>query len=525
MSLQKRSQQATMDEHKEKKWLRQLYLNKVLERVMPRTVKYVDNNGDAIPKPRTYNRLDEKTKKKLNKSITRSYRVGKGEVSKKVEIDAGISELVTRLWDVGIRTNACCSGMVADHPYERFESNDRFGEWKKGDLVKIHSGVTSAYLSVPYKWNHPELMKYAEEKANGWKWTTDRGRVYGEESLIFYPPHCLDGTTWESVLLESSDLRESFLKSGEAADDEQARRMAIKLVEKNHGGAIRYTDKMLGYNFRVLCEGMADMMSRILKEERKNNIDEGKAVNIYIYDNEVPELTPQQLKAVFDRAGIELDMESINRPVGRYSQFIVHQGQARMAAEDEPRMPGTMVNETHNLSYLMAQQIKGTPSVSNDKMNITIMLHPDPQSMDVSRQFTVTKNLSEYNYYHYFVNEGDLNQFFSYNFAKELYQAAQHAYDNSLQKKIDDIKPQMAVSDIRIRKGMDNNWYISCKVFGEQQLSKRLNTTDTNYYRMRMLSSDKAYNGVAEVMARKYYEEEIELAEHLQQKDEQGMKI
>ena len=54
-----------------------------------------------------------------------------------------------------------------------------------------------------------------------------------------------------------------------------------------------------------------------------------------------------------------------------------------------------------------------------------------------------------------------------------------------------------AVSDIRIRKGMDGNTYISCLIYGEKQLAKHMKPGDVEYYQMRMAASDKAFNGVA----------------------------
>lgn len=526
-SLVKSSKQAEKDELDERKWARQVYLNRVLDRTYLRAVKYTDCYGKPIPHPRTYNRYDEETKKSLDKSVTRSYTVGKGSKAEQVAIDASISGVVTGLWDTGIRTNACCSGMVADHPFDRFDANDRFGRWKKGDLVKMHLDVKSAYLSLPFKGNNPELVRQATEKARDWGWTTDIRNVYGEESLVFYPPHTLDGATYDTILLEAGQLMDSFLKSGEASDEQEAMYMARQLAEKNHGGFVRYTDRMLAYNFRSLSDGLSDIIRNIRKEERRQNIESGKAVDLYRYDygKDLPVLTPQQLKGVFDRADIDLDMESVNRPLDRDCTFLVHQGKARLLSlQEAEKIPWTMVNSKEWLSYLMAGQIKDTPHTGQGGETVTVMVHPDPQSAEVSAQFTVTQKMDQMDYYRFFSNEGDMKQYYSTHLTKELYQAAQHAYDNSLQKKVDDLKPQMAVSDIRIRKGMDNNLYISCKVFGEQQLSKRMNQVDVNYYNMRMRSSDKAYNGVAPELANKYYAEEIDLAKSLQQKEGQGMK-
>ncbi len=80
-----------------------------------------------------------------------------------------------------------------------------------------------------------------------------------------------------------------------------------------------------------------------------------------------------------------------------------------------------------------------------------------------------------------------------------------------------------AVSDIRIRKGMDGNTYISCLINGEKQLAKHMKPGDVEYYQMRMAASDKAFNGVASELVQKYYAKEIADA-HLDREQSQGMK-
>ena len=101
----------------------------------------------------------------------------------------------------------------------------------------------------------------------------------------------------------------------------------------------------------------------------------------------------------------------------------------------------------------------------------------------------------------------------AYKFKDDLYSAAINAYDHSFQRKIDEVKQQQAVSDIRIRKGLDGNPYISCHIFGERQLAKKMSPAHYEYYRMRMADSDKAFNGVGPELAHKYYAKEIEDAQ------------
>ena len=79
------------------------------------------------------------------------------------------------------------------------------------------------------------------------------------------------------------------------------------------------------------------------------------------------------------------------------------------------------------------------------------------------------------------------------------------------------------VSDIRIRKGLDGNTYISCHINGKRQLAKRMNPIDADYFRMRMNASDKAFNGVAPELVKKYFAREIEQS-GLQREQQHSMK-
>lgn len=519
-ALVERGKQAEILERDERHWAEQLRLNKVLQCIHTRSIPRKDNAGRRIIGPRTYNMLADAVKKELCRPVVQEFILNKND---KVSIDMGISQYVNKLWQLNVRTNASCSGMVGDHPYHRREDDDRFGRWKRGDLQISTATVSGAYLSIPYKDNHPELLKRAAEKARDWGWVTENRHVYDEESLVFYPPHTLDGSDYGTVLHEAGLHKVTFLSSGEASDVDEARYLAMQKAEDMHGGVIHYTDRMLDYNFKRLADGMAELLSRIRLEEREKNIRDGKAVTLYRYDTHVPPLDARQVKDVFARSGIELDMRSINRRLNSDCVFLVHQGRAKLLPENAPELPWTMVEDNHLLSYLMAQQVKSTPHTSDSDMTVTFMVHPAPQSAEVNALFTITKPLATFDSYRYFSDNGDMNQLLSKYFAAELYQAARHCSDYGLQRDGVDASASL-LSDIRIRRGMDRNLYISCKVDGEQQLSKRLNTADANYYSMRMHSGDKAYNAAATELAVKYYAEELDLAKSLDQKAGRGMK-
>lgn len=85
-----------------------------------------------------------------------------------------------------------------------------------------------------------------------------------------------------------------------------------------------------------------------------------------------------------------------------------------------------------------------------------------------------------------------------------------NAVEDSFDETLEDLKKNQSISEIKIRKGIDGKTYISCHIFGEKQLAKKMNDQDVEYFQKRMASSDKAYNGVAPELANKYFKKEIE---------------
>lgn len=519
--LLKQTECAARQEKEDLVWARQLYLNRALEIIRPRIITTQDNDGKPVLSPHAYNKCVEMGKKMISGPVSRVNTVPGPSGNDLVYIDAGINSLVSQLWEHGIRTNASCSGMVMDHPHDRFTEDDRFGRWKRGDLQMAYNSPASAYLSLPVDGNHPELLRRSAEKAHAWGCTTDLLESNGQKSLVFRPLYCLDGTTYDAVMREASGLKDTFLRSGEAADDEEVLHLARTAAEKSHGGAVRYTDRMLDDIFKRLFAGLRVTRAAIRKEERQHNIDTGKAVTVITYDSDIV-LTVPQLKAVFLRSGITLDESGLDCPLSRKCEFVVRGGEATLLPADAPKLPWESVKENRTLSYLMAGQVRDTPRWDGDRL--TVMVHPDPQTAGAAAEFSISRDFPDYVRQASLDKDGDIRQLLASHFTDDLYRAAQHAYEHSMLKKVDDLKPYMPVSDIRIRKGMDNNVYISCKVMGEQQLSKRLTTVDVNYYRMRMAASDKAYNGVAPELALKYFAEEIENSRHQDRDLRHGVK-
>ena len=511
-------------------WLKQQYLNDVLTAIRPRAEKYKFDNGVRFPSVTEYNKLSQEQKDAFRQPYSKEVQ---DEEGKDVLIDESIAGKVKRIWAMGIATGASCSGMVQDHPYHRHEEDDRFGRWKKGELAFLKAQTPHAYISFPIEDNHPEMIKKTQEMASNWGWIVDRQDIYGKDSIVLRPPHALDGTSYTQIQEEIESEIEGIMAQYGLTDIHEARDKARKSVEFNHGGQVMYTDKMLAYNWRRLTEGLGDIMYQIQRDTLKKNIEEGKAVKIYRYDSQLVTMNADQLEDIFRRSGITLDKKSIPAEgidgLSRWDmpRILVSGNNARLMTKDEPNPSGEILMSTENLSYLMASQIKQTAQTAEPKPYqyiVTAMIHPDPQTAEQVERFNLTKNISSDDYYRSYSENYDLNHMLARAFKDDLYLAAIDAYNHNLQKKADEVTSLQTVSNIRIRKGIDGNTYISCHINGEKQLAKRMKPGDAEYYQMRMSQSDKAFNGVAPELTKKYFAREIEDAKANQEVGK-GMKL
>ena len=514
----------------QKVWLKQQYLNDVLTAIRPQAEKYKFDNGVAFLSTREYNKLPQEQKDVLREPVSAGVELD-GHV---ITLDNSIADKVKRLWTRGVVTGASCSGMAQDHPYHRHQENDRFGRWKKGELEFVKADTPYAYITFPIEENHPQMIEKTRQMASEWRWIVDRQDIYGKDSIVLRPPHTLDGTSHTQIMKEIEDEVENLQALYGMNDMDEIRNEARKIVEYNHGGQVMYTDRMLAYNWRELFKGIGDIMYQIQRDTLKKNIEEGKAVKIYHYDGRFVSMNADQLADVFRRSGIALDKNSI--PAGGVSaihdeiwkmpRFLVSGDTARLMDKNEPNPGVDLLMETRNLSYLMAQQTKGAVRTVEQKpyqYMVMAMVHPDPQTSEQVERFTLAKEIGQHEYYGSANENYDMSLMVANNFKDDLYSAAIDAYNHSFQKKVDEAMDRQAVSNIRIRQGIDGNPYISCNVYGQRQLAKKMKPEHFEYYRMRMAQSDKAFNGVGPELAQKYYAKEIADAQ-LSRDQSQGLK-
>ena len=514
-------------ETEQKVWLKQQYLNDALTVIRPKAEKYKLDNGVRFPSASEYNKLSQEQKDALRQPYSQEVQDKEGN---DILIDESIAGKLKRIWGMGIVTGASCSGMVQDHPYHRHDEDNRFGRWKKGVHSFIKAQTPHAYITFPVEDNHPEMIEKTQQMADKWGWVVDRQDIYGKDSIVLRPAHTLDGTSYTQIQKEIEYEIEGIMAQYGLSDVDEARDDARKSVELNHGGQVMYTDRMLAYNWRQLTEGLGDIMYQIQRDTLKKNIEEGKAVEIYRYDARFATLNADQLVDIFQRSGIILDKKSIpaeglkgiQDKIWNMPRILVEGKTARLMGKDEPDPDKTLLMSTHNLSRLLAEQIKGTVHTSEPEpydYKMTVMIHPNPQTAKQVEKFTLTCNIDSVEYFRLGSENYDMTYLLASKFGDALYRAAIDAYENSIQgKKVEENQLQ-TVSDIRIRKGLDGNTYISCHINGEKQLAKRMKPGDAEYYRMRMSQSDKAYNGVAPELVKKYFAREIE--ESGQQREQQ----
>lgn len=501
----------------EREWNTQLYYNEVLAATYEKDVMTeLKRWGQKPMSCELYNALSEEEKEALDKPISKTFTLADGQ---KVEMDACLRNF-SSLYRMGVVTGASCSGTVVDHPYDRFQEDDAYGRWQKGDLVHLKGETNHAYITFPIEDNHPDFIKEVKAQADDWGWTVEQQSIYQKDSLVLRMPHTLDGSSWAQIRAEAMDMVEHHMALYGVDDVREAEVDMIHEVEGQHGGRIHYTDMMKKNQWFILTQQLEKIQDRVNESIRAENIKAGKTVDVCTYTYRFP-INADQLADAFGRAGITLDKDSVFKDAcctlnGRDATFIIKDGQARMVGKDE-EVPDKMdVGRYYTFAYILAQQIKGTVHPSEDergKVYITTMIHPDPRDVETAEKFTVKKNVLMATYTNILKNDNDSVRMLSSVYFDELYEAAMDAYNRKTVQAAQEDKGLDIVNGIRIRKGLDNNVYISCYVNDEKQLAKKMKGSDVDFYRMRITDDKDNGHQIEKYLAGKYYAREIENAQ------------
>ena len=515
--LKNEAQKLTRMHADEREWNTQLYYNEVLADTYEKDVMAeLKRWGQKPMSCELYNALSEEEKEALDKPISKTFTMTDGQ---KVEMDACLRNF-NSLYRMGVVTGASCSGTVIDHPYDRFQEDDVYGRWQKGDLVHLKGETNHAYITFPIEDNHPDFIKEVKAQADDWGWIVEQQPIYQKDSLVLRMPHTLDGSSWAQIREEAMDMVEHHMALYGVDDELEAEVDMIREVEGQHGGRIHYTDMMKKNQWFRLTQQLEKIQDQVNESIRAENIKAGKTVDVCTYTYRFP-MNADQLADAFGRSGILLDKDSVFEDAccrlnGRDATFIIKDGQARMLGKDE-EVPDKMdVGRYYTFAYILAQQVKGTVHPSEDekgKLYITTMIHPDPKDIETAERFTVKKDVLLGIYTDILKNNNDSVRMLSSVYFDELYEAAMDAHSRKTVQAAQEDKCLDIVDGIRIRKGLDNNVYISCYVNDEKQLAKKMKSSDVDFYRMRIADDKDNSHQIEKYLAGKYYAREIENAQ------------
>ena len=312
------------------------YLNELLTEARPR-MDLFDNNCQLILTPDDYNSLKSAMQNEgvelRTGSVTANIqiRTGNGNVRKTVPVDAGISHHIQNMNDMGYATAVCCSGMLADHPFDRYVEDSESGLYAKGEPICWNKQGSVAYIAF-YKQddNRPDLpgntpqevddiRKVAEETG----WLHEDSEIFGRPAVVLRLPVTLDGSGKRELLDEGRrlvNLSHPGLFVSDFIKAIQLRSQCMPGIYANHGGVVMYSDKMLKRRWSALSMGLA-----LAADKRRDvALQNGERPTMTRIDN----AKRGQLEMLLSRLDITLDHHALDRHVptmdGNYSNVWLH---------------------------------------------------------------------------------------------------------------------------------------------------------------------------------------------------------
>lgn len=312
------------------------YLNELLTEARPR-MDLFDNNCQLILTPDDYNSLKSAMQNEgvelRTGSVTANIqiRTGNGNARKTVPVDAGISHHIQNMNDMGYATAVCCSGMLADHPFDRYVEDSESGLYAKGEPICWNKQGSVAYIAF-YKQddNRPDLpgntpqevddiRKVAEETG----WLHEDSEIFGRPAVVLRLPVTLDGSGKRELLDEGRrlvNLSHPGLFVSDFIKAIQLRSQCMPGIYANHGGVVMYSDKMLKRRWSALSMGLA-----LAADKRRDvALQNGERPTMTRIDN----AKRGQLEMLLSRLDITLDHHALDRHVptmdGNYSNVWLH---------------------------------------------------------------------------------------------------------------------------------------------------------------------------------------------------------
>lgn len=268
-----------------------------------------DADGNIILSPEQYLAAldactDEKERIELKSSLTSPMDIPYKDGTKTVQVDRGLVPFLQEMIEAGYATGMSCSGLLADHPNERYLNDDELGQFVQGECICYNKQGSIAYLTFwkpeaidiqqyGRKINTAEQIEDIRDIAEAQGWVIEDTKVFFQPSIRLMLPLTYDGCGTRKILHEASDItKEKY--PGLYDDDYRTwlvrRAEVLQDVVKTHGGVIRWTDDMIKKKWNNLTQSLvlAQQLKnpRVDNETLRNMLDRFKRVKEKVAENE-----------------------------------------------------------------------------------------------------------------------------------------------------------------------------------------------------------------------------------------------
>lgn len=181
----------------------------------------VDKLGRPILTPDEYIRRREacatqKERDTLNQTIVSTVTLGSKQDARKVAIDASLAGYIESLNAGGYVTGQSCSGILADHPNERYVQDAEDGRYLDGECIMFNKQGSSAYITFwkpeahGVQTNTAEQIEDIRRIATAQGWLVEDTEVFYQPSLCLRLPRTYDGSGRQEIFDEAKAITEKL---------------------------------------------------------------------------------------------------------------------------------------------------------------------------------------------------------------------------------------------------------------------------------------------------------------------------
>ena len=262
----------------------QLY-REVLSVTRPR-MNTVDKLGKPILSPDEYiDRRDACTTQKerddLNQTIVSAAMVGRKPYERLLTVDASLASHIETLNDDGYMTGQSCSGILADHPNERYVQTDELGRYVEGECIMFNKQGSHAYLTfwkpeaVGVQTNTAEQIEDIRRIAYGQGWIVQDTEIFFQPSIRLTLPRTYDGSSKEDIFSETRERMDRMypgLYERDFLDWLEKRSPVMVQVENEHGGVVLWSDDMIMARWDRLTRELGQIQTQRRQAEHISDV-------------------------------------------------------------------------------------------------------------------------------------------------------------------------------------------------------------------------------------------------------------